>query len=235
MKNAMDAAMDGAPAGGWLERMVTSQRRKLYDAFAAFSGDAAGERVLSVGMAPTSLFDKPDYLVGWSAPAQRARITAHQVEAPKPGRQAHPAEAAREVRLPFADGEFDWVFCNEVIEHAGPFERQLALVKELYRVARKGVFLTTPNRRHPLEFHTGLPLLHLLPERAWRRLLRLSGKGAWADEAVLNPLDSQALYRIASLMPGKPVHDVGHKRIWGVKAHFFLMLQKPARAPSPSS
>lgn len=227
MKNAVEAGVGEAP-GGWLDRMVAGQRRKLFDAFWAWCGDAGG-RVLSVGMMPIALFDKPDYLTAWSDPARRAQITPFAVEAPRLGRGAMPPEPAREVRLPFADGEFDWVFCNEVIEHAGSFERQLALVKELYRVSRKGVFITTPNRRHPIEFHTGLPLIHLLPAAAWRRVLRLSGRGAWASEAVLNPLDSAALYRLADLLPGKPVHDVGHKRIWGIKAHFFLMLEKAAR------
>lgn len=227
MKNAVEAGI-GDAQGGWLERMVTAQRRQLFDAFHAWTGDAEG-RVLSVGMTATPLIDKPDYLAQWSDPAARARITSYSLDAPRTGRGAMPPEPAREARLPFADGEFDWVFCNEAIEHAGSFERQLALVKELYRVARKGVFVTTPNRRHPIEFHTGLPLIHRLPPDAWRRLLRLLGKGAWASEAVLNPLDSAALYRIADLMPGKPAHDVGHKRIWGVKAHFFLMLEKAAR------
>lgn len=226
MKNAVGTGV-GMTSGGWLDRIVTSQRRHLFDAFQAWSGGAGS--ILSVGIKPGPLFDKADYLLEWSDPAQRARITSHAVEGPKPGRGAMAPEPARDVRLPFGDAEFDWVFCNEVIEHAGHFERQLGLVKELYRVARKGVFLTTPNRRHPIEFHTGLPLIHLLPDPIWRRLLHLSGKGAWASDIILNPLDSATLYRMADLLPGKPVHDVGHKRIWGIKAHFFLMLEKAAR------
>jgi SAM-dependent methyltransferase len=41
--------------------------------------------------------------------------------------------------LPFADGEFDWVFCIGSIEHA--YDADLALA-ELFRVAREGVFLS---------------------------------------------------------------------------------------------
>lgn len=229
MKNAINAEYGAAPGTGWLDKMVTAQRRQLFDAFNAFAGGAP-DRILSVGMMPTSLFDKPDYLSAWSDAEQRARITSHEIEPPRLGLTGAASQPAREVRLPFGDGEFDWVFCNEVIEHVGSFERQFTLVKELYRVAAKGVFLTTPNRRHPLEFHTGLPLIHLLPAPVWRRLLRLGGKGRWASEAVLNPLESADLYRFASLLPGVPEHDVGHKRVWGVKAHFFLMLRKSQAA-----
>jgi hypothetical protein len=229
MKNAINAEYGTAGTGGWLDRIVTAQRRKLFEAFNAFSGVGGTDRVLSVGIMPTGLFDKPDYLLAWSDAPRRARLTSYEIEPPRIGPERG-APPAKEIRLPFKDGEFDWVFCNEVIEHAGSFERQFMLVKELYRVARKGVFVTTPNRRHPLEFHTGLPLLHLLPAAWWRRLLKMVGKGMWASESVLNPLDSATLYRFACLLPGLAEHDVGHKRVWGVKAHFFLMLYKAKQA-----
>lgn len=220
MKNAIHADYCAVPPGGFTERILAAQRRRLFDAFMAFKQEAADDTVLTVGLAPNVLIDKPDYMLAWADAAQRARMTAHAIDMPTPGsRQA-------EIRLPFADRAFDWVCCNEVIEHAGRTERQYALVKELYRVARKGVFVSTANRRHPLGFHTGLPLLQLLPENWWRRLLRWCGKGQWANPSMFNPLDAAALYRFASLLPGKPRHDVGHKRVGGVKAHFFLMITR---------
>ena len=169
---------------------------------------------------PTPPFGNTDYLSAWSDPQAKIHITACEMEPPVAGRKT------QDTRLAYGDGAFDWVFCNEVLEHAGPAERQYALVHELYRVARKGVFLTTANRRHPLEFKTGIPLLHRLPDAWWRRLLKWIGKSEWASESMLNLLDASALYRIASLLPGKPEHDVGHKRVFGIKAHFFLMIQK---------
>lgn len=82
--------------------------------------------------------------------------------------------------LPFADGVFDVVFANAVIEHVGGRERQRALVYEALRVGRR-VFLTTPNRWFPLELHTRLPLVHWLPEPIAHRAYDLTGKG-WAKE-----------------------------------------------------
>ena len=67
--------------------------------------------------------------------------------------------------LPFADGEFDIVFSNAVIEHVGDRERQRLFVAEALRVGRR-VFITTPNRRFPVEVHTRLPFVHWLPDRA---------------------------------------------------------------------
>ena len=46
--------------------------------------------------------------------------------------------------LPFPDNSFDVVTCVDVIEHVEDFNR---LIKEMLRVSRKGIFLSTPNRR----------------------------------------------------------------------------------------
>lgn len=222
MKQAIDASRSTA-SSGLVEKMLWRQRRALFDAFSAFRKEAADGTVLNMYMYPASPFTDSDYLGAWSTPDQAVHITPHEVRLSSGTRTR-----TTPVRLPYADDRFDWVFCNEVIEHAGGPQRQMALIAELYRVARKGVFLTTPNRHHPIEFNSGRPLIHLLPAAWWRRMLRWSGKGEWAEEGMLNLLDAPALYRFADLLPGMPEHDVGHKRIFGIKAHFFLMIRKRA-------
>jgi SAM-dependent methyltransferase len=98
--------------------------------------------------------------------------------------------------LPFADGEFDVVFSNAVIEHVGSREQQRQFVSEALRVGRK-VFVTTPNRRFPVEVHTRLPLVHWLPERPAHAVYRRLGK-AWATDIRL--LSSRQL---RALFPGR--------------------------------
>ena len=82
--------------------------------------------------------------------------------------------------LPFPDGAFDIVFSNAVIEHVGGTDRQALFVREALRVGRS-VFVTTPNRRFPVELHTRLPLVNWLPERYAHRAYDLAGK-PWAKE-----------------------------------------------------
>lgn len=221
MKHALNASYDHVPASGFIDRILASQRRKMFDAFMSFKRDAANGSVLNVHMKPTPLFGNTDYLQSMSHLRDRARITPYEMVPPK-------SLQATDVQLPFKDNQFDWVFCNEVIEHAGNADRQALLVKELFRVARRGVFATTANRKHPLEFKTSRPLIHLLPSPVWRRLLKLTGKGKWAANTMLNLVDAPCLYRFAEELPGAPQHDVGHKRVFGIKAHFFLMVRKNA-------
>jgi SAM-dependent methyltransferase len=98
--------------------------------------------------------------------------------------------------LPFGDGEFDIVFSNAVIEHVGGRERQRMLVSEAIRVGRR-VFITTPNRRFPVEVHTRLPLVHWLPDALAHPVYRAAGKEFAADVRLLSRRT------FASLFPGR--------------------------------
>jgi hypothetical protein len=96
--------------------------------------------------------------------------------------------------LPFADGEFDFVFCNSVIEHvtlpkedciskrfanrewvAASLRSQEAFARELRRVGRR-YFVQTPHRAFPIEAHTWLPFVGWLPHDATARLVRFTDR-----------------------------------------------------------
>jgi SAM-dependent methyltransferase len=97
--------------------------------------------------------------------------------------------------LPFADGEFDIVHSNAVIEHVGGRERQRAFVDEAVRVGRR-VFVTTPNRWFPVEVHTRLPLVHWLPEPAAHRVYDAVRMPWAAHNHLLGPADLRALFPV---------------------------------------
>lgn len=56
--------------------------------------------------------------------------------------------------LPFSDDTFDVITCVDVIEHVEDYDH---LIKEMLRVSRKGVFLSTPNRRPEYTNKDGSP------------------------------------------------------------------------------
>ena len=98
--------------------------------------------------------------------------------------------------LPFADGAFDVVFSNAVIEHVGGRTRQRQFVSEALRVGRR-VYMTTPNRRFPIEVHTRLPLVHWLPDAVSHRVYSAAGKEFATDVHLLTRRT------FASLFPGR--------------------------------
>jgi hypothetical protein len=95
--------------------------------------------------------------------------------------------------LPFRDGAFDIVHSNAVIEHVGGRERQRLLVSEALRVARR-VFITTPNRRFPIEVHTRLPLVHWLPDGVAHRAYDALGKPFAKDFELLSRRELESLF-----------------------------------------
>jgi ubiquinone/menaquinone biosynthesis C-methylase UbiE len=99
--------------------------------------------------------------------------------------------------LPFEHDAFDFVHSSAVLEHVGSREQQARFLREAWRVARKGIFIATPDRRFPIEFHTLLPVIHWLPMRLYRRLLNAIGYYFFADESNLNLMSRRALARAA--------------------------------------
>lgn len=100
-----------------------------------------------------------------------------------------------DTRLPFADGVFDVVLTNHVIEHVGDEQAQRTHLAELHRVLRRdGVgYLAVPNRWMLTEPHYRLKFLSWWPH-AWRTpYLRLMRKGTFYD---CEPLEMRQLERM---------------------------------------
>lgn len=95
--------------------------------------------------------------------------------------------------LPFPDAAFDVVHSNAVIEHVGGRDRQRLMVTEALRVARRA-FVSTPNRRFPVEVHTHLPLVHWLPDSIAGRAYDAVGKPFAKELELLTKRELEALF-----------------------------------------
>ncbi|HEV2944772.1 MAG TPA: class I SAM-dependent methyltransferase [Solirubrobacteraceae bacterium] len=156
-------------------------RARRHTRFFALTGLSDGARVLDVGcgrlglralepeldITGVDLVERPDY----PGPFVRADASAG---------------------LPFADGEFDLVYCSSVIEHV-PQARRAAFAAELRRVGR-GWFVQTPAFSFPIEPHALLPLAHWLPARLRKPYWRLGATGCWEEISLLRRSEMQALF-----------------------------------------
>jgi hypothetical protein len=191
---APNAQYNLARPGSLPVRIAAHQRRKMYEAFLAATGVAPGDTVLDVGATSDRSYDHSNYLEAWYP--QKARLTAVGIDDAAFIETAYPGVRfvrADGHRLPFADASFDVVHSSAVLEHAGGGPDQELFLAELWRVARKAVFVTTPNRWFPVEFHTVLPLLHWLPVGLHRRILAAIGHDFFAREENLNLLTPRRL------------------------------------------
>ncbi|MGP8244871.1 MAG: class I SAM-dependent methyltransferase [Bryobacteraceae bacterium] len=142
-----------------LSRVSQHFRRRRMAAFARRMSITAATRVLDIGGTPDC----------WDLVEIRPRVTL--VNMPRAG-EAMKAQwvAGDGCALPFADGAFDVVFSNSVIEHVGDLDRQRRFAAEVRRVGRT-YWVQTPNRWFPVEQHLLTPLVHWLPKPWQERLV----------------------------------------------------------------
>lgn len=186
----------------YAQKLAARQRREMYERFLAAVAPRPGETILDVGVTSDQTYPASNYLEAWYP--DKSVITAAGVddasflETLYPGMRFVHADG---LDLPFEDRSFDVVHSSAVLEHVGKRANQRQLIAETCRVARKMVFLTTPNRWFPMEVHTALPLIHWLPAPAFRAILRRLGLPFFADEAHLNLISGRELLELAKTVP----------------------------------
>jgi len=144
----------------WVSAISREFRRKRMARFVAEFGVSAETRILDVGGVTES----------WAGLRPRPRVTL--LNMPRAFTETCPEfclVAGDGRRLPFADGSFDVVFSNSVIEHVGDAASQALFAQEVARVGR-GYWVQTPNRWFPVEQHLLTPVIHWLPKK-WQRAL----------------------------------------------------------------
>src|SRR5262245_22117293 len=197
--NQPNAQYNVAAAGSLPVRVAAHQRRKMFDRFIVATAVADGDKILDVGVTSDRSYQASNYLEAWYP--HKHMVTAVGLDdasflcSQYPGMSFVKADG---LQLPFCDRAFDVVHSSAVIEHVGSWARQCAFITECCRVARRAVFITTPNRWFPVEFHSVLPLVHWLPKEVFRALMRRTGRGFFAEERNLNLMTAPALARAAT-------------------------------------
>jgi ubiquinone/menaquinone biosynthesis C-methylase UbiE len=215
-----------AAAGSLPVRVAAHQRRKMFSRFMLDTGVAAGEHILDVGVTSDRSYEASNYLEVWYP--HKNKITAVGIDDASflcdqyPGMRFVMADG---LRLPFQDQTFDVVHSSAVVEHVGSSARQYAFIAECCRVTRRAVFITTPNRWFPVEFHTVLPLVHWLPKEIFRSLMRRTGRAFFAEERNLNLMTAATLSGLASANRDF-VHKVSSVSLAGWPSNLLLNMRR---------
>jgi hypothetical protein len=179
-------------------RLAAYQRRRMYRRFVRAFGTESRQTIVDVGVTINETYALDNFLEVLYP--NKDAITAVGLEDGSHLEIKYPGLHFVQVRagpLPFEDNQFDVAHSSAVIEHVGSRQNQVDFLRELLRVARHGIFVTTPNRWFPVEFHTTLPLVHWLPPAVFRALLRRIGRQFYAQEANLNLMSRDDLHRAA--------------------------------------
>lgn len=188
------------------EKILIKARDNIYDDFLRLCRPGEQSKILDVGVSDV-LSDGANVLerrfphqqnitacgIGDASEFQREfpQIAYVQIEAGQP--------------LPFADGQFDIVAANAVLEHVGSPQAQKFFVSELSRVG-KAVFITVPHRYFPVEHHTAIPFLHWW-DGSFAASCRALGKDKWAQSENLILMNRA---RLVSALGSGADWQVGH-------------------------
>ncbi len=119
-------------------------------------------------------------------------------------------------KMKFKNNTYDVVYSSATIEHVGSFKNQIKFIRECIRVSKRLVFIATPNRYFPIDFHTRLPLLHFLPKPIHRTILKLFGENFLSKEENLNLLSKADLKKICKLL------NIKNFKIYDIKLFNFV-------------
>src|ERR1700690_47190 len=215
------AAPDSLPA-----RVAGRARRRMYERFLKETAIRPKEALLDVGATSDETYDSSNYVEAWYP--YKDRITAVGLddagflERRYPGVKFQRGDGRD---LPFPAGSFDVVHSSAVPEHVGGADAQRRFLAELARVARRVVFVTTPNRWFPIEFHTQLPLFHWLPKRHFRQLIRNTRYDFFAREENLNLLGRSDLASLTESLPDCAI-AIQHLRVFAWPSNLLLTIRK---------
>ena len=123
------------------------------------------------------------------------------------------------------DSTYDIVYSNATIEHVGSYNNQKLFISECVRVAKKNIFITTPNRYFPLDFHTKIPFIHMLPKLIHRKILNLFGYSFFAKEENLNLLSKNDLIDHCKKLKIKNYKIIPYK-LYFFTSNLILIIQK---------
>jgi SAM-dependent methyltransferase len=179
-------------------KVAGHQRRKMFAAFMSASGIVPDDTVVDVGVTSDRSYDHSNYFEAWYP--HKSRITAVGLDDASFLEQEY--AGVRFLRadgrdLPFESGSFAFAHSSAVLEHAGSRDMQVRFLREIWRVAHKGIFVTTPNRWFPIEVHSLLPFLHWLPAPLFRKALIGLHREFFAAEENLNLLSPGSLAEAA--------------------------------------
>lgn len=213
-------------SGSFTQRLVLNVRHRIYGMLAELIDLESLESVLDIGVTAERERATANFFEKLYPHKDRITVLSDQdaswMEEDFPGLTFVRGDGRS---LDFPDDRFDLVFSSAVIEHVGSFDDQVRFIAESLRVAKRYVFLTTPNRYHFMEFHTVLPLLHWLPRKLHRKTLRLLGHDMLAREENLNLMSRGDLCRACDRL-GVKNYRITQATLFGWPSNNLLFIEK---------
>ena len=200
-------------------------RKKMYAHFISVMAPTKEDRVLDMGVTPDTSLVESNFFEKMYPYTHNITMSTIEDASALEGLFSGATFVQNQVGedFPFPDKKFDVLFCSAVLEHVGDDGAQERFVHECIRVAKK-VYLTTPNKLFPIEFHTYLPFVHYLPRSMHQKILRGLKMNFWAKTENLNLLTRKKLYNSVPEEARKNAQIYGN-RMLGMLTNLILVVK----------
>ena len=122
----------------------------------------------------------------------------------------------------FENLKSDLIVCSATIEHLGNFSAVKKGIDNIVNLTNKYFIITTPNRHHPIEFHTKIPFIHFLPKEFYRKLLEFFGNEFFSKEENLNLLSKKDLINLMSNYKNI-YYNINEIKLFGFVSNFIIV------------
>jgi len=170
----------------FFQKILFSNRKKILKIFDSIIQVKKNDAILDVGASPLDLKSENMFLKKFKKHKNLTCLSNQDLN-PVKKRFINFLYVIGDARnMKFKDNSFDLIHSNATIEHVGSDKMQLKFISECLRVSRKFVFITTPNKYFPIEFHTKIPFIHWLPHSYFNIILKLFGDNFFRHNKNLN-------------------------------------------------
>ncbi len=178
----------------FFDKIVLKKRFEIISVIKKFLKDEKIENVLDVGSTYDDINPSSNYVIkNLGEYKEYKSISDQKIETDFFKKKLKKSITEEFLNDEITNFKCDLVISNATIEHVGSIENQIKMCENIIKLSKKYFIINTPNRFHPIEFHTKLPFIHWLPKKIYRSILKLIGLKFFADEKNLNLLSENDL------------------------------------------
>ena len=181
----------------FLDKIVIKKRHEMSEIINKYISNQSIEHALDIGTTDDKGFESSNYLIKNLRNIKIYRSISDQ----KINSKFFSRTLTKSITDNFSDEEIenfssDLVISNATLEHVGSYQEQLKMLKNIIKLTKKLFIVVTPNRMHPIEFHSKIPFIHWLPKKFHRKILSIIGLKYLSEEKNLNLLKTSNLINL---------------------------------------
>jgi len=183
----------------FLDKIVIKKRHEMSEIINKYISNQSIEHALDIGTTDDDGFESSNYLIKNLRNIKIYRSISDQ----KINSKFFSKTLTKSITDNFSHEEIenyssDLVISNATIEHVGDKNSQIKMTENIIKLSKKIFVITTPNRFYPFDFHTKIPLIHWLPKKIHRKILKIKGLEYFSKIENLNLLSKNDILEILS-------------------------------------